>query len=126
SLIGFANVYDRNQWLTYFPFAIAYGYGVCIRFYVRCLTNSNYKFSRRDLLFFVPAAVYVAFRLVLFAQNLEFKAWFDERFYVPYVGTFVFLTEFAWNVLLLAFSIRYYQHYRAWTDENFSDTEKVK
>jgi len=22
--IGFANVYDRNQWLTYFPFGITY------------------------------------------------------------------------------------------------------
>ncbi len=28
--IGFANVYDNNQWLTYFPFSIAYSYGVCV------------------------------------------------------------------------------------------------
>ncbi|HEX8636436.1 MAG TPA: hypothetical protein VF692_00125, partial [Pyrinomonadaceae bacterium] len=31
-LIGFAGVYDANQWLTYFPFGVAYAYGVCVYF----------------------------------------------------------------------------------------------
>jgi len=125
-LIGFANVYDRNQWLTYFPFSIAYSYGVCIWFYLANLTNSNRKFSRRDLLFFIPSAIYVAFRLLLFAQNLEFKDWFNTNFYVPFVSPFVFITEFAWNVALLYFSIKHYRKYRVWLDENFSDTERIK
>ncbi len=124
--IGFANVYDRNQWLTYFPFTIAYSYGVCVWFYVVSLTNSKRGFSRRDLLFFIPSALYVAFRLFLFAQDLEFKRRFDAEFYVPFVGTFVFVTEFAWNVAFLYFAIKHYRRYRAWTDENFSDTEKIK
>ncbi len=33
--IGFANVYDLNQWLTFFPFNIAYASGVCIWFYLQ-------------------------------------------------------------------------------------------
>lgn len=125
-LIGFANVYDRNQWLTFFPFKIAYSYGVLIWLYVRCLTNSKRGFARRDWLFFIPAAVYVAFRVALFAQDLEFKNRFDENYYAPFVGPFIFLTEFAWNVAFLWFAIRHYRKYRAWTDENFSDTEKIK
>lgn len=125
-LIGFANVYDRHQWLTYFPFTISYSYGVLVWFYVRHLTNSKREFGRFDWLFFIPSVVYIAFRLALFAQNLEFKDWFDKNYYVPFVGTFVFLTEFVWNVAFLYFSIKHYQKYRAWTDENFSDTEKIK
>lgn len=125
-LIGFANVYDRNQWLTYFPFSIAYSYGVCVWFYVADLTNSKRGFARRDLLFFIPSAIYVAFRLLLFAQNLEFKDWFGANYYAPFIGTFVFVTEFAWNVAFLYFAIKHYRKYRAWTDENFSDTEKIK
>jgi AraC-like DNA-binding protein len=124
--IGFANVYDRNQWLTFFPFTISYSYGVLVWFYVVYLTNSKREFSSKDLLFFIPSAVYVAFRLFLFAQNLEFKNWFDKNYYAPFVGTFVFVTEFAWNVAFLFFALKHYRKYRAWTNENFSDTEKVK
>jgi AraC-like DNA-binding protein len=125
-LIGFANVYDRNQWLTYFPFSIAYSYGVCVWFYVANLTNSKLGFSRRDLLFFIPSAIYVAFRLILFAQTTEFKDWFGANFYAPFINSSVFITEFAWNVAFLYFAIKHYRKYRAWLNENFSDTEKIK
>lgn len=124
--IGFANVYDRNQWLTFFPFSIAYSYGVCVWFYVVNLTDSTRKFTRKDLLFFIPTAIYLVFRLTLFAQNLEFKFWFNENYYNPYADTIIFVTEFIWNILLLYFSIKHYQHYRKWLNENFSDTEKLK
>jgi AraC-like DNA-binding protein len=124
--IGFANVYDRNQWLTYFPFTISYSLGVCIWFYVVNLTNSTRKFSRKDLLFFIPSAIYVAFRLILFAQNVEFKGWFNANYYLPLVNPFVFVTETLWNVAFLYFAIKHYRKYRAWLDENFSDTEKIK
>ncbi len=125
-LIGFANIYDRNQWLTYFPFAVVYGNGVCIWFYVLTLTNSKRKFERRDFLLFVPSIIYLTFRFILFAQNLEFKSWFDKNYYQPIVNPFVTITEFVWNVGLLYFSIRYYRKYRAWLDENYSDTERIK
>ncbi len=124
--IGFANVYDRNQWLTYFPFSIAYSYGVCIWFYVVNLTDSTRKFKRKDLLFFIPTAIYLIFRFTLFAQNLEFKVWFNENYYNPFADTIIFVTEFAWNIALLNFSIKHYKHYRKWLNENFSDTEKIK
>ena len=125
-LIGFASVYDLNQWLTYFPFGIAYGYGVCVYFYVLSLTDARRRFVRRDLYLFVPAAVYLIFRFVLFAQNLEFKGWFDKNYYVPLIGPLVFVTEFVWNLIFLVLAIRHYRKYRAWLDENFSDTEKIK
>lgn len=124
--IGFANVYDRNQWLTYFPFGIAYSYGACVWFYVLSLTNSKRKFGRRDCLLFVPSIVYIAFRLVLFAQSLDFKTWFDQNYYVPFFNPFISVTEFIWNVALAYFSIKHYRKYRAWLEENFSDTEKIK
>jgi AraC-like DNA-binding protein len=123
--IGFANVYDLNQWLTYFPFGIAYSYGVLVWFYTLYLTDSRRNLQAKDLLFFVPSAIYLAFRFFLFAHDLEWKGWFGEN-YDRIFGTFIFLTEFVWNVAFLYFSIRHYQKYRAWLDENFSDTEKVK
>ena len=124
--IGFANVYDLNQWLTYFPFGIAYGYGVCVYFYVLSLTDSKRRFTPQDFLFFIPAILYLIFRFALFAQNLEFKNRFNENYYVPIAAPLIFVTEFVWNIIFLYFSIKHYKKYRAWLDENFSDTEKIK
>lgn len=124
--IGFANVYDRNQWLTYFPFNIVYAYSVCLWFYVLTLTDSKRRFLRKDWLLFIPSALFLAFRFFLFAQNLEFKDWFDGNFYQPFVSPFVTVTEIIWNSIFLFLAIRHYRKYRAWLDENFSDTEKIK
>lgn len=124
--IGFANVYDLNQWLTYFPFGAAYAQAACVYFYVLSLTDAKRKFAARDLIFFVPAILYLIFRLILFAQTDDFKDRFDRNYYVPYAEPFIFVTELIWNVALLYLAIRHYRKYRAWLDENFSDTEKIK
>jgi len=123
--IGFANVYDLNQWLTYFPFSIAYSYGVCVWFYTLNLTDSKRKFQTKDIYFFIPTFVYLAIRFFLFAQTLEWKDWFGKN-YDNSFANFVFVTEFFWNVGFLYFSIKHYKKYRKWLNENFSDTEKVK
>lgn len=123
--IGFANVYDLNQWLTYFPFSIAYSYGVLVWFYTLNLTDSKRKFQARDLYFFIPTFIYLAIRFFLFAQTLEWKDWFGTNYGNSWAN-FVFVSEFFWNLAFLYFSIRHCQKYRKWLDENFSDTEKVK
>lgn len=124
-LIGFANVYDLNQWLTYFPFAIFFSSGVCVWFYTLNLTDSTRKFQTKDLYFFIPTLIYLAVRFFLFGHSVEWKNWFDDT-YGKYFETSVFITEFFWNLTFLYFSIRHYQKYRSWLNENFSDIEKLK
>jgi len=124
-LIGFANVYDNNQWLTYFPFSIAYSYGLCVWFYTVNLTDSRHRFRRRDLLLFVPTTVYLAYRLFLFSHSVEWKSWFDDN-YGDAFGAVIFVTEAVWNLTFLYLAIRHYRKYRVWLDANFSDTEKIK
>ncbi len=123
--IGFANVYDLNQWLTYFPFAIVYSYGILIWLYTVHLTDSKRRPSASDALLFLPSAAYVLFRLFLFAHDLEWKDWFGNS-YGSLFEAFVFVTELTWNLVFMIFSIRRYRHYRVWLDDNFSDTEKIK
>lgn len=123
--IGFANVYDLNQWLTYFPFSIAYSYGVLIWLYTLHLTDSERRFQPKDWFLFAPTFFYLAFRFYLFAHDLEWKDWFGQT-YGSLAGNFIFVTELLWNLTFLYFSIRHYRKYRAWLDENYSDTEKIK
>lgn len=123
--IGFANVYDLNQWLTYFPFSISYSYGVLVWFYTVFLTDSKREFQRKDWLLFIPAFLYLAFRFYLFAHSVEWKDWFGDN-YGKISNTFFFVTELIWNLVFLYFSIRHYQKYRVWLNQNYSDTEKIK
>jgi AraC-like DNA-binding protein len=123
--IGFANVYDLNQWLTYFPFAISFSYGVLIWFYTRYLTDSKRKFQSKDWLCFLPTIVYLTFRFFLFSHDLDWK----DRFYKNYgrfSDTFIFVAQLIWNVAFLYFSIKHFRKYRTWLNENYSDTEKIK
>lgn len=124
-MIGFANVYDLNQWLTYFPFGIAYSYGVLVWIYTVHLTDSQRRLRRRELLYFVPAACYLLLRFYLFAHDLEWKGRFGRE-YGRLLDSAIFITELGWNLTFLALSIRHYRLYRTWLDENFSDTEKIK
>ncbi len=123
--IGFANVYDLNQWLTYFPFAISYSYGVLVWFYTLNLTDSKRQFQPKDLLFFIPTILYLSLRFFLFAQDLVWKDWFIHT-YGRFYEAIIFVTEFVWNVTFLYFSIKHYRKYRTWLNENYSDTEKIK
>ena len=123
--IGFANVYDLNQWLTYFPFSISFSYGVLAWLYTLYLTDSKRVFTRKDLLLFIPTIVYLIFRFYLFSHNLEWKDWFGAT-YGKFANNFIFVTQLIWNLTFLYFSSRHYQKYRAWLNENFSDTEKLK
>ena len=124
--IGFAGVYDANQWLTYFPFYIPYTYGICVYFYVINLTGAKRQFKIRDLILFVPAVSFVTFRLILFAQDNEFKDWFNENYYIPLVNPLTFITEFVWNLFFLRLAVKRYREYRCWLNDHFSDLEKIK
>lgn len=124
-MIGFANVYDLNQWLTYFPFSIYYSAGALVWLYTRNLTNARLRFELRDALLFLPSLIYLGIRLFLFAHDLEWKNWFGSN-YGSSFSTFVFVTELIWNLSLLGLSIAHYRRYRLWLNDNFSDTEKIK
>ncbi len=123
--IGFANVYDNNQWLTYFPFAILYTYGVFVWLYTVTLTDAKRTFSSRELLLFLPAAIYLVYRFFLFSHSVEWKTEFDRN-YGDTSAAVIFVTELAWNMTFLFLAIRHYRKYRAWLDENYSDTERIK
>jgi AraC-like DNA-binding protein len=124
--IGFANVYDNNQWLTFFPFQIVFAHAPLIYLYVKTLTNEKRGFQIKDLLLFIPTLVYWIYFFVLFLQSMEFKDWYGDNINGTYVTPFLDVSLFLWNTYFLYLSIKYYRQYRSWLDENFSDTELIK
>jgi len=124
--IGFAGVYDAYHDLSYFPFENPFAIGAIIYLYVQTLTKSERAFSRRDILLFLPALGYFAYRTLIFLQPLSFKDWFDDKVHVPFVMPFLTIAAILCNSIFLYRSIRHYRHYRYWLNANFSDTEAIK
>lgn len=123
--IGFANVYDNNQWLTYFPFEITFALAPLIYLYVQSLTYGNRRFRAKDLFLFIPALIYWVSFFLLFLQSMEFKDWYGDNL-ENYISSILTILLFIWNFALLYLSLKHYQQYRLWLNENFSDTELVK
>jgi AraC-like DNA-binding protein len=125
-LIGFAGLYDAFQDLTFFPFEIVFAHAPCVYLYVVSLTDSRRRFQTKDLLHFIPALVYVACRLILFSQNLEFKSWYDDQIQSPVITPIQNVLLIFWNLIYFYFAIKHYRKYRGWLNDNFSNTELIK
>lgn len=126
AFVGFARVYYFYQGLTYFPFEIVFALAPCIYLYVRSLTNARRRFGRSDLLHFIPTAVYLVYRFILFSQNLDFKDWYDDNVQVRIVQPIQNVALFVWNAAYFFLSIRHYYSYRKWLDQQFSNTVAIK
>ncbi len=124
--IGFANVYDNNQWLTFFPFQILFAHAPVIFLYIKTLTNEKRGFRTKDLLLFIPALLCWIYFFILFLQSMDFKNWYGSNINEIYVSPVLDISLFLWNGYFLYFSIKHYRRYRSWLNENFSDTELIK
>ena len=85
-MLGFAGWYSKQPFrdiLFYVPFQHLYLMGPIILFYVLSLLNPGFRFRKRFLIHFVPAALYLVYALVLFAYDkLIFGGYYflaDER-----------------------------------------------
>ena len=124
--IGFANVYDNNQFLTYFPFELVFAHAPTVYLYVLSLTDSDRELTPRDLLFFVPTALHFVYRFALFLQSMEFKDWWGDSTYNTAIVFVIDIGLYVWNAVFLYLSFSHYMRYRAWLNDNFSDTEAIK
>ena len=129
--IGFMGWYDTyretkiNYWLIPFTLAI----GPLIYLYLRSITNSNYRFRRRDWLHFLPLGIVIAYRLFILAYDaaqpgyeLEQNGVLMRQWNQGYPGAIIAFGETLQQALYLAFSIQLYYTYRRKLMDYFSNT----
>lgn len=121
--IGFANVYDNNQWLTFFPFELVFLHAPLIYLYVIALTDSTRRFRSTHLFLFVPATLNWIYFFVLFLQSERFKSRFEDSLTHAVISNALGAALLVWNAVFLYLAIRHYLRYRDWLDDNYSDTE---
>ncbi|WP_375433632.1 helix-turn-helix domain-containing protein [uncultured Hymenobacter sp.] len=142
-MLGFGGWYDAHNALStfmfYFPFANWLALGPTLYFYFRSLTNQNFRFERRQMLHFVPALLYLGWRVLAFGIDVGWEysvrgvpfpyhfgtkgqlAAMQERvgFGVEALG-YVSVACYAWLTL------REYRQYRRYINDYFSDTEQIR
>jgi len=124
--IGFANVYDNNQWLTFFPFELVFAHAPLLYLYVVFLTDSDRRVRSTDLVLFLPAVVYWVFYFVLYLQSPEYKEWWGQSSVQLISDASFDVLLLCWNATLLILAIRHYRRYLTWLDDNYSDSERIK
>jgi len=133
--VGFMGWYDtfRNTKINYFLINIAFALAPLIYLYIKSVTTSNFKFKKKYWLHFLPAILFVIYRLSIYSydalqpgfndvQNGYLKINLDET-YVLGVTSYL---ETAFMLLYLAFTFQLFYNYRKKIKQYFSNTFKLE
>ncbi|RAK69576.1 helix-turn-helix domain-containing protein [Hymenobacter edaphi] len=144
-MLGFGGWYDahdaRTTFMFYFPFSNWLALGPALYFYFRSLTNQAFRFGRRDGRHFLPALLYLAAQLLLWAYDVGWQHLALGRPLPGHFGTKGTLAtwldasalsrgpELLGYVSVLVYAgltLRHYRAYRRYVNDHFSDTERLR
>ncbi|MDT7831481.1 helix-turn-helix domain-containing protein [Flavobacteriaceae bacterium S356] len=133
--VGFMGWYDtfRNTKINYWLMPIALALGPMIYIYVRSVTTSVFRFTRKDLRHFILAIALVIYRVSIYTydtlqtgfdatQNGVLKLALDEPIVLPILN----FLNFAVMLLYLAFTFQLFYNYRNKIQQYFSNTYKLE
>jgi len=118
-IIGFAGFYEVYPWLSFAPFALTLAYGPLIYLYVARITAD--RMPARWWLHLIPAAIQLAYYLVIFVQPLAFKNAFNDAIHVPRIDPIESLLTFVSLGGYLAAAMMRYRTYKNWLNDATSD-----
>ena len=129
-MLGYAGWYGRSsyrEYLFFITFQQLFLIGPVFYFYVQTLLNSKLELTRKDLLHFLPAAIYLIYSLFIFIVDKlileEFYFYADDRdkdlaFWYQMSGLVSML-------FYLFLSLRFYQHYRKLSLQEVSFADEI-
>lgn len=133
--VGFMGWYDsfRTTKINYALVNLTLAIAPLIYFYVKSVTSATFVFRRKYWLHFLPAALLVLYRLVIFlydasqpgfgdTQNGYLKLHLDQ----PVVQPIMVFIDFAQMLLYLAFTFQLFYHYRKRIIQSFSNVYKLE
>ncbi|MGY3211393.1 helix-turn-helix domain-containing protein [Mucilaginibacter sp. HD30] len=130
---GFAGWYDSQPYreiLFYTPFIHALFFGPLLFFYLKSLTNVQYRLTRRDWFHFIPGALYLVWCMIIVVTDklLIGKYYLMNGETDPDFDAWYGWTWGASILFYLILSIRYYRQYIIFTDfeYSFADTASFK
>ena len=133
-IIGFMGWYDTfpNTKINYFLFDFTFAIGPLVYFYVRRLTQPNFKFQGKHWWHFAPATVIFIYQWLYFGYDVVQSGFtqvqngvWKENIDIAYVAPFLTIFGYYSQLLYYAFSTQLYWSYRRQIGEIYSNTSRV-
>ncbi|MEM8891632.1 MAG: helix-turn-helix domain-containing protein [Bacteroidota bacterium] len=124
-MLGFLGISIMWDELLFFPMNPGLLIGPTIYFYLVTLTNTDFKFQRKDLLHLLPFALYTIYHLAIYVQGKLFVQTWMAEVDLPYVATPLSLLTLISNYVYISFTIKYYYRYKKWVETEFSNPEDI-
>lgn len=120
-----SGLYGQNANLYFLPIFYSFAFGPLIYFYVRSLTNIEFRFKRKHLWHFLPVIIQAGLYLFLSVRSYEFRNWFWANVHFPVTYSVEFDGTLISLLVYLFFSLRLLQRYGRYVQENFSETSQL-
>lgn len=123
-MLGFMGIDIMWDELLFFPTNPGLLIGPTVYFFILSLTNTDFRFQKKDLFHLIPFLIYCLYRLSIYIQGAHYVQTWMAEIDLPYISGPVSVLTLLSNYMYLFFSIRYYYRYKKWVETEFSNPEE--
>ena len=120
------HIYRQKPNLYFLPIFYSFAFGPLLYFYVKSLTNRDFKFKWIDALHFLPVLIQACLYIFLTFKPYAYKNWFWENIHAPYTYRIEFDGTWVSISIYTLLSFKFLRSYQLWLQDNFSETSKIK
>jgi len=128
--IGFMGWYDtfRNTKINYYLISLLLTIGPLIYFYIKTSVQRDFKFSKKELIHFLPALLYIIFKVIIYLYDRSQSGFSETQngpFYLWVMDHLSILLSILFSVhllLYLLFSFKLYYNFREHLKDEYSNT----
>jgi AraC-like DNA-binding protein len=122
---GFAGINVLWEELNGFPRHFSLAFPATVYFYLKAQINREFKFQTKDLLYYLPYAIYFVINILVFSQGKNFVNNWQSHSNIQWLSWLETLALWAMYVYFFYLSLKIYKEYRNWAETQFSDTETI-
>jgi AraC-like DNA-binding protein len=125
-MLGFSGIEILWKQMNFLPRTFGYAFPPLCYFYFKSQVDKNFRFSKNDILHFLPFIIHTIYHVIVFTKGKDFVKYFEENYHNAF-GIAHF--ELFFGIIFTAYYIyrvfKMYGQYRIWIKTQFSDIESV-
>lgn len=122
---GFAGINYLWEEMDGFPRHFGLAFAPTIYLYLKSQINRDFKLTTKDLLHYIPYSIYFLVNLWLFLQGKDAMYALYATKFIQFLSWVEKIAVWVSYAFYFYYALKLYQHYRKWTETQFSDTESV-